>query len=325
MVYHLIALIAGFLLDLLLGDPYWMPHPIRLIGRFVSAIERVLYKEGVSASSMRWRGAALVIIVTGMSTACAVALIWVCSMVNVWLATAAESVICYQMLATKQLKVESMKVHDALVAGSLDQARTNVGMIVGRDTADLDESEVAQAAVETVAENASDGVIAPLLFMAVFGAAGGVFYKSVNTMDSMVGYKNDRYRHFGTVAARLDDVLNWIPARVSGVLMCLAAAPVRLDAAGAWRIFKRDRKKHASPNSAYTEAACAGALGVQLGGSHYYFGKLVEKPTIGDALRPICAQDIVRANRLLYMTAFFGLVLCSCIAWCVMLCAGVFA
>lgn len=323
MIYHLIALIVGFALDLLLGDPYWMPHPIRLIGRFISASERLLYKEGAPANSMRWRGVMLVIIVTGISTACAVALIWICSMVNIVLATAVESVICYQMLATKQLKVESMKVYDALATGSLEDARKQVGMIVGRDTAELDESEVAQAAVETVAENASDGVIAPLLFMAVFGAAGGVFYKSVNTMDSMVGYKNDRYRHFGTAAARFDDVLNWIPARVSGVLMCLAAAPVGLDAAAAWRIFKRDRKKHASPNSAYTEAACAGALNVQLGGSHYYFGKLVEKPTIGDNLRPICAEDIVRANRLLYMTAFFGLVLCSCIAWCVMLCAGV--
>ena len=324
MVYHLIALIAGFALDLLLGDPYWMPHPIRLIGRFISATERMLYKEGTSASSMRWRGVALVVIVAGVSTACAIVLIWACSMVNVVLSTVVESIICYQMLATRQLKVESMKVHDALAANDLEKARECVGMIVGRDTAALDESEIAQAAVETVAENASDGVIAPLLFMAVFGPAGGVFYKSVNTMDSMVGYKNERYRHFGTAAARLDDVLNWIPARISGVLMCIAAAPVGLDMAGAWRIFKRDRKKHASPNSAYTEAACAGALNVQLGGSNYYFGKLVEKPTIGDKLRPICTEDIVRANRLLYMTAFFGLALCSCIAWCVMLCAGVF-
>ncbi|MDO4890130.1 MAG: adenosylcobinamide-phosphate synthase CbiB, partial [Coriobacteriaceae bacterium] len=189
----------------------------------------------------------------------------------------------------------------------LPGARTAVSMIVGRDTDALDERGVAKAAVETVAENTSDGVMAPLVFMAIGGAPLAVAYKAVNTMDSMVGYKNERYRHFGTAAARTDDVLNFIPARLAGVLMCLAAPIVGLDGAGAWRIFLRDRRRHSSPNSAHTEAACAGALGVQLAGGAYYFGEYVSKPTIGDAGRPVEADDIERANRLMCATAVLGL------------------
>ena len=180
-------------------------------------------------------------------------------------------------------------------------------MIVGRDTDRLDETGVAKAAVETVAENTSDGVIAPLLFLVLGGAPLGMLYKAANTMDSMVGYKNNQYLYYGRAAARLDDVLNWIPARLAGVLMCLGAVLCGYDGRGAWRIFLRDRKQHKSPNSAHTEAACAGALGVQLAGSNYYFGKLVEKPTIGDDLRAVEAFDIVRAGRLLYATAFLAL------------------
>lgn len=322
---HLIALLIGFALDMLFGDPHWLAHPIRLIGRFISLCEKLLYRENASPRAQTACGCVLVVVVAGVSCGCAALLIWACSMLNMWLGLAVESIICYQMLATKQLKVESMRVYKALTAGSLDEARHCVSMIVGRDTESLDEEGVAQAAVETVAENASDGSVAPLVFMALFGAAGMVLYKAVNTMDSMVGYKNDRYRNFGTAAAKLDDLLNWIPARLSGVLMCAAAWFVRLDARNAWRVFLRDRRKHSSPNSAHTEAACAGALGVQLGGSHHYFGKLVEKPTIGDALRPIEADDIVRANDLLYMTAFLGLILCSVLAWCAMLVWEVFA
>ena len=316
---HILALIIGFALDMALGDPHWMPHPIRLIGRFIALGERVLLRADASVPVQRACGALLVVLVAGISTACAALLIWACTLLSPWLSLAAESVICYQMLAARQLKIESMLVYDALAHGTLAQARSCVGMIVGRDTDALDEEGVAQAAVETVAENTSDGEIAPLFFMALFGAAGGVLYKAVNTMDSMVGYKNERYRYFGTAAARLDDVLNWIPARVAGVLMCAGAWLARFDARGAWRIFCRDRRKHSSPNSAHTEAACAGALGIQLGGAHRYFGKLVEKPTIGDATRPICPEDIVRANRLMYATALLGLIASLIIAWCAML------
>ncbi len=317
---HLIALLIGFALDLVFGDPYWLSHPIRWIGHLISGCEKLLRRLfGDSPRAQRAAGVMLVVLVTGISTLCTILLLWACGLVNVWLSTAIESIICYQMLATKQLKIESMRVHDALTAGSIEQARQAVSMIVGRDTEALDEQEVAKATVETVAENASDGVIAPLLFMAVFGAAGGVFYKSVNTMDSMVGYKNDVYRYFGSAAAKFDDALSWIPARIAGVLMCAAAWFTRMDAAGACRIFLRDRRKHSSPNSAHTEAACAGALGVQLGGNHFYFGKLVEKPVIGDCTREVVCEDIVRADRLLYMTAGLGLIVGAVLSWCMIL------
>ena len=220
-----------------------------------------------------------------------------------------ETVLSYQLLAAKSLRVESGKVYQALKAGDLPAARRAVSMIVGRDTDRLDEAGVAKAAVETVAENASDGVIAPLLFLAIGGAPLGMAYKAVNTMDSMVGYKNDKYLYFGRAAARLDDVLNLIPARVAGVLMCLGAAASGYDGRNAWRIFRRDRKNHKSPNSAHTEAACAGALQLQLVGPSYYFGKLVDKPTIGDDQRPVEPLDILRAGRILYATAFLALLL----------------
>ena len=297
MPQHLMALAIGFALDLVVGDPHWLPHPIRLIGRLISGLERILRRVfPATPKGERAAGVVLVVLVCTISTACAIALLVLCGMASPWLALAVESIMCYQMLATKALKDESMKVYDALAAG------------------------VTRAAVETVAENASDGVVAPLLFMAVGGAPLGVFYKAVNTMDSMVGYRNEKYRYFGTAAARFDDVLNFVPARLSGVLMVCAASIARLDAKGAWRIFLRDRRKHASPNSAHTEAACAGALDVALAGDAWYFGRLVEKPTIGDALRPVEAADIVRANRLLYATASLSLVLCLALGWVIYVC-----
>lgn len=321
MPQHLMALAIGFALDLVVGDPHWLPHPIRLVGRLISGLERILRRVfPATPKGERAAGVVLVVLVCTISTACAIALLVLCGMASPWLALAVESIMCYQMLATKALKDESMKVYDALAAGDLAAARSAVSMIVGRDVERLDAAGVTRAAVETVAENASDGVVAPLLFMAVGGAPLGVFYKAVNTMDSMVGYRNEKYRYFGTAAARFDDVLNFVPARLSGVLMVCAASIARLDAKGAWRIFLRDRRKHASPNSAHTEAACAGALDVALAGDAWYFGKLVEKPTIGDALRPVEAADIVRANRLLYATAALSLVLCLALGWVIYVC-----
>ena len=321
MPQHLMALAIGFALDLVVGDPHWLPHPIRLVGRLISGLEWILRRVfPATPKGERAAGVVLVVLVCTISTACAIALLVLCGMASPWLALAVESIMCYQMLATKALKDESMKVYDALAAGDLAAARSAVSMIVGRDVERLDAAGVTRAAVETVAENASDGVVAPLLFMAVGGAPLGVFYKAVNTMDSMVGYRNEKYRYFGTAAARFDDVLNFVPARLSGVLMVCAASIARLDAKGAWRIFLRDRRKHASPNSAHTEAACAGALDVALAGDAWYFGKLVEKPTIGDALRPVEAADIVRANRLLYATAALSLVLCLALGWVIYVC-----
>lgn len=225
------------------------------------------------------------------------------------LGLALESFWCYQIFATKSLKVESDRVYIALKNKGLEAGRKAVSMIVGRDTQNLTEEGVTKAAVETVAENTSDGVIAPLFYMLIGGAVLGFTYKAINTMDSMVGYKNDKYQWFGTAAAKLDDVVNFIPARVSAVLMILAAYLTGMDGKNAARIFRRDRFNHKSPNSAQTEAVMAGALDVQLAGDAWYFGKLHKKPTIGDPVREMELLDIRRSHKLLYGTAMLGLIL----------------
>lgn len=307
-ISHLLALLIGFCLDLLLGDPHWAPHPVRAIGALVAGLEKLLRKMlPKSPAGELTGGVALVLLTLAIPTGLTILLLWACNLVSPWLALAVESLLSYQLLATKSLAAESRKVYDALKTGDLDQARYAVSMIVGRDTASLDEAGVARAAVETVAENASDGVIAPLIFLAIGGAPLGMFYKAANTMDSMVGYKNDQYLYFGRAAAKFDDILNLIPARVAGVLMCLGGAAAGYDGKNAWRIFIRDRKNHKSPNSAHTEAACAGALQLRLAGPNYYFGQLVDKPYIGDDQRPIEPLDILRSGRILYATAFFAL------------------
>ena len=309
-VGHLLALLIGFCLGLLLGDPHWAPHPVRAIGALIAGLEKGLRRLfPKSPAGELVGGVVLVLLTLAIPTGLTVLLLWACRQVSPWLALAAESLLSYQLLATKSLADESRKVYDALKTGGLDQARYAVSMIVGRDTASLDEAGVARAAVETVAENASDGVIAPLIFLAIGGAPLGMFYKAANTMDSMVGYKNDQYLYFGRAAAKWDDILNFIPARIAGALMCLGAVATGYDGKNAWRIFRRDRKNHKSPNSAHTEAACAGALQLRLAGPNYYFGKRVEKPYIGDDQRPIEPLDILRAGRILYATAFFALFL----------------
>lgn len=303
LLYHIIGFFAGFLLDLLLGDPYWLPHPIRLIGWLISKIEAYYM---ASTDRGKRRGGVILVLIVCVSTGCLTGLFLIGAyLIHPVVGMIMEAIMTYQILATKCLEVESMKVYKALKAKDLDGARYAISMIVGRDTKTLDETGITKAAVETVAENCSDGVIAPMFYLAIGGPILGFLYKAVNTMDSMVGYKNDKFIDFGRPAAKLDDVVNYIPARISAGLMIMGAFLSGKDFNGkqAVRIFKRDRYQHASPNSAQTESVCAGALGVQLAGDAVYFGKVIKKPYIGDPLRPIEPRDIIRVNRLLYMTA----------------------
>lgn len=318
MKYHIIAFWAGFILDLLCGDPHWLPHPIRLIGHLIDILQKRLLRQTDTGVVKRRNGAVLVVTVCLLTVLVAAVILLGAYYLHPYLGCMAEAVMTYQLLALKCLRVESEKVYTALIHGTIEEARYAVSMIVGRDTQTLDEAGVTRAAVETVAENASDGVIAPMLYLAVGGPVAGFFYKAVNTMDSMIGYKNDKYLDFGRCAAKLDDVLNYLPSRISAWLMILSCSLLGKDysAKEAKRIYLRDRRKHASPNSAQTEAACAGALRLRLAGPSYYFGKLVEKPYIGDSRRKIEPEDIRRANKLLYMTAFSCL-LCMMMVWAV--------
>lgn len=313
MCYHIFAFIAGFVLDLLIGDPHFIPHPVRLIGSFISFLDKRLNCDaGYNSSEKKLnlikykRGMLLAFTVIFATFAMSVIIIVAAYSINLYAGVIAEAVMTWQILATKCLRVESMRVYDALRTDGVDAGRRAVSMIVGRDTSVLDAAGVTRAAVETIAENTSDGVIAPMLYTAIGGPVLGFVYKAVNTMDSMLGYKNDKYMYFGRFAARLDDVVNFIPARISAYLMIAAAfiGGRQFDGKNAYRIFKRDRFNHASPNSAQTESVCAGALRVQLAGDAVYFGKLVKKKYIGDGLREIEYEDIKRANRLMYITAF---------------------
>ena len=313
MCYHIIAFIAGFVLDLLIGDPHFIPHPVRLIGSLISFLDKrlnsdVKYNSSENEANLTKykRGVLLAFTVIFATFAVSVIILVAAYSINLYAGVIAEAVMTWQILATKCLRVESMRVYDALRTDGVEAGRRAVSMIVGRDTSVLDEAGVTRAAVETVAENTSDGVIAPMLYTAIGGPVLGFVYKAVNTMDSMLGYKNDKYMYFGRFAARLDDVVNFIPARISAYLMIGAAfiGGRQFDGRNAYRIFKRDRFNHASPNSAQTESVCAGALRVQLAGDAVYFGKLVKKKYIGDRLREIEYEDIKRANRLMYITAF---------------------
>ena len=299
-------LAAAFLLDCLLGDPRWLPHPICLIGKLIAGTEKGMRR---LIKNQFFGGLLLVIVVITVSTAVPWVILILAGMINPWLETVLQVWFCYQILAMKSLRTESMRVYTPLKAGDLPLARKYLSWIVGRETDPLDEEGVAKAAVETVAENTSDGVVAPLIFMAIGGAPLGFLYKAINTMDSMIGYKNDKYIRFGRAAARLDDAANFIPARLSALLMILAAYILRFDGGNARRIYWRDRRNHKSPNSAQTESVCAGALHIQLAGPAVYFGKLVEKPTIGDRDRSTTAEDICLANRLMIGTSVLAVLL----------------
>ena len=307
-MWSLYALILGFCLDLLIGDPHGIPHPVVYIGKLIDVTEKGMRKLFPKTDrGETFAGAAVWLIVVTVSAGIPLLVLHLAYGANCWLGLLLETILCAQILATKSLKTESMKVYQALQTGDLSKARYAVSMIVGRDTQYLDEAGVTRAAVETVAENTSDGIIAPMLFLAIGGAPLGFFYKAVNTMDSMLGYVEMPYKNVGLVPAKMDDVFNYIPARISAFLMLAAGGLLGMDVKNGWKIFKRDRYNHSSPNSAQTESVCAGLLGLRLAGDAWYHGVLHKKKFIGDPIRQIVPEDIPLACRLLYGTAFLGL------------------
>ena len=302
------AVLGGFVLDTLFGDPPWLPHPVVLMGKAISALEKRLRARMPQTPQGELLGGAVVAFTLPVGTFLLTSLVCLgAAKLSPWLGLTVQMFWCGQALAAKGLAQESTNVYRALIKPDLPAARKAVSRIVGRDTQNLTLEGVTKAAVETVAENASDGVIAPLLYMLLGGAPLALTYKAINTMDSMLGYKNEKYLYFGRAAAKLDDAANYLPSRLAGLLWCAAAALTGNSPKGAWRIWRRDRRSHASPNSAQTESACAGALGVQLAGPAYYFGEYYAKPTIGDPLRPIEPEDIRRANRMMYAESVLAL------------------
>ena len=309
-MHSLVALFLGFGIDLIVGDPHSLPHPVVWIGKLISAAEKALRKLfPKTEKGENLAGAVLWLVVVAVSTAVPAALLSLSYGIHTWLGLALEAVMCWQILATKSLKDESMKVYHALQTGDIVKSRYAVSMIVGRDTEKLDDQGVARAAVETVAENTSDGIVAPLIYLAIGGAPLGFFYKAVNTMDSMLGYVEMPYKNIGLVPAKMDDGMNYLPARISALVMLAAGWLLKLDVKNGWKIFRRDRYNHASPNSAQTESVCAGLLGLRLAGDAWYHGQLHKKKYIGDPNREIEYEDIPRSCRLLYVTAFLSLIL----------------
>ena len=302
------AVLGGFVLDSVFGDPAWLPHPVVWMGKAISALEKRLRARLPQTPQGELLGGGIVAFTLPVATFLLTSLVCLgATKLHPGLGLAVQMFWCGQALAAKGLAQESRKVYRELRRSDLPAARKAVSRIVGRDTQNLTAEGVTKAAVETVAENASDGVIAPLFYMLIGGAPLALTYKAINTMDSMLGYKNEKYLYFGRIPAKLDDLANYLPSRLAGLLWCAAAALTGNRAAGAWKIWRRDRHNHASPNSAQTESACAGALGVQLAGPAYYFGEYYDKPTIGDPLRPIEPQDILRANRMMYAESLLAL------------------
>ena len=304
----ILLMLGGFILDGIFGDPAWLVHPVVIMGKAITALEKFLRKRLPNTPEGERRGGRILAMSLPVGTLLITGgVCWLFYRISPILGFAIELLWCAQALAAKGLAQESTNVYRELVKGDLPASRRAVSRIVGRDTAELTSKGVTKAAVETVAENASDGVIAPLFYMMLGGAPLALVYKAINTMDSMVGYKNEKYLNFGRAAAKLDDAANYLPSRIAALLWIASAALTGNDAKSAWRIWRRDRRKHASPNSAQTESACAGALNVQLAGPATYFGKYCDKPTIGDAVRAIEPGDILRANKMMYTASLLGL------------------
>lgn len=301
-------IIIGYLLDLLLGDPTWLPHPVRLIGKFISIMEEKMRKKNLSAEGMKKAGILLVLLTVGLTYLITWGILRLALFFSPLAHLIISAVIIYFALASRSLVKEAKKIYYALVEKDINLARKRLSYIVGRDTEKLKQSEIIRATVETVAENISDGIIAPMFYIFLGGPALGMAYKAVNTLDSMVGYKNEKYQDLGWAAAKFDDLVNWLPARITGYMIPLIGAIIGRDGRRGYKTLQRDCRKHTSPNAGYPEAAVAGVLGVQLGGTNYYFGQAVEKPTIGDAVKPLEVQDITETTKITLLTSALGLV-----------------
>lgn len=307
----IICIAAALIIDFLAGDPYWFPHPVRFIGKYISWFEKLVRRVTGTATGLKLGGILLTITTVALTYLLSYAILHYAARISIWLYYFLNILLMYTCLAAKCLATEGMKIFTLLDEGKTAEARKQLSYIVGRDTENLDESEITRAAVETVAENTSDGVIAPLLYMFIGGAPLALAYKAVNTLDSMVGYKNDKYLQLGWASAKLDDLANFIPARLTAFFIVAAAYLMQLDAKRSFGIIGRDHGNHSSPNCGYPEAAVAGALGVQLGGTNMYFGQPVYKPTIGDADRPLTKDDIKATNRIMYEATVVALFIFS--------------
>ena len=314
---NILIMILGYIMDLVFGDPYWFPHPVRFIGKLISKTEKFIRKHAKSEKSLKYWGI-LMWLVPVVTTALVTALIVKIASFNKYVEIFVSAFIIYTTLSTKCLKDEATKIYNVLETGDIKKSRVQLSYIVGRDTTNLSQSEIIRATVETVAENTVDGTISPMFYGFLFGPVGAMTYKAINTLDSMVGYKNDKYLNLGCVSAKLDDVANFIPARLTAIFMPLGAFLCGMNGINSFKIAIRDRKNHKSPNCAFAEGAAAGAMGVQLGGTNIYFGQEVYKPTIGDKKRELENYDIVRMNKLMYATTANALLILSAL-FCIMI------
>lgn len=305
---NILSIYIGYILDLIIGDPYSFPHPVRFIGKLIKYIEKVIRKIARSDRGLKIGGFALWFITVGVTYLVTYVTIKIFSF-NKLAFMIVNSFIIYTTLATKCLKDEAVKIYGVLKTGDIEKSRIQLSYIVGRDTTNLSEKEIIRATVETVAENTVDGIIAPMFYAFIGGAPLAMAYKAINTLDSTVGYKNEKYKDLGFASAKIDDIANYVPARISVILMSIASLILRYDYKNCAKIAIRDRKNHKSPNCAYSEGAVAGALGIQLGGTNIYFGKAVYKPTIGDKKREIEKDDIVKTNRIMYVSSVTSIIL----------------
>ncbi|MGL5711833.1 MAG: adenosylcobinamide-phosphate synthase CbiB [Paraclostridium sp.] len=303
-----LVMVIAYILDLIIGDPYSFPHPVRFIGNLIRKVETCIRKVAKTPKQLKIGGFVLWIITVGVTFIVTqlVLSMFVSSKIGYILLA---SIILYTTLATKCLADEAKKIYDVLKTGNIEKSRIQLSYIVGRDTSSLDEQEIVRATVETVAENTVDGIIAPMMYGFIGGPALAMAYKAINTLDSTVGYKNEKYKDIGFASAKIDDIANFIPARITPIFMMIASLVLGFNATESLKIAIRDRKNHKSPNCAYPEGSVAGALGIQLGGTNVYFGEVVYKPTIGDKERELEIEDIIRTNKIMYATSFIALVI----------------